>query len=146
MEENGSKGMAVASLVFGILGMVICCINFPFAIIGLILALVVLTKKKAGKGLAIAGLITSLITLIISTYVVISVLPYKDEMADWFQNANVYIEEYKDYFEQDGAFQRRFDKVIVKEPEVTKLRNIIDASLEYLELTTGINYISFENI
>ena len=46
--------------------------------------------------------------------------------------------EYNDYFEQDGAFKRRFDKVIVKEPDVNKLKNVIENSLDYLELCTDI--------
>ena len=48
--------------------------------------------------------------------------------------------EYNDYFEQDGAFKRRFDKIIVKEPDVTKLKNVIDNSLSYLELNTDIYF------
>lgn len=48
--------------------------------------------------------------------------------------------EYNDYFEQDGAFKRRFDKIIVKEPDVTKLKNVIENSLDYLELCTDIYF------
>lgn len=102
MEENGSKGMAVAALIFGILGMLCCCLGFPFAIVGLILAIVVLAKHKAGKGLAIAGLITSLITLIFSAYVAIScvpLMPYKDGFVDLVNNADAYVEEY----DEDGT-------------------------------------------
>ena len=37
-EQNASKGLSVASLILGILSMLCCCIGFPFAIIGIILA------------------------------------------------------------------------------------------------------------
>lgn len=111
MEENGSKGMAVAALIFGILGIICCCIGFPFAIIGLILAIVVLTYHKAGKGLAIAGLITSIITLIISVYVGISLVPfvpYKDGFVDLANQADTYIEDY----EEDGSLPPVLDDLI----------------------------------
>ena len=108
MEENGSKGLSVAALIFGILGILCCCIGFPFAIIGLILAIIALAKHKAGKGLAIAGLITSLITLIISAYMAISVLPYTDEIVDYTQNIETYVEQYQ----EDGSFPPLYEKFI----------------------------------
>ena len=74
-EQNASKGLSVASLILGILSMLCCCIGFPFAIIGIILAIVSLVKHKGGKGLAIAGLITSGITMIISVITAISLVP-----------------------------------------------------------------------
>ena len=57
MEENGSKGLSVAALIFGILGIACCCIGFPFAIIGLILAIITggrtesVRKRYEGLGL-----------------------------------------------------------------------------------------------
>ena len=103
MEENGSKGLSVAALIFGILGILCCCIGFPFAIIGLILAIMALAKRKAGKGLAVAGLITSLITLIISTIVGVSMvpfMPYVGEMKEFFEDPQAAITEY----EEDGTY------------------------------------------
>lgn len=111
MEENGSKGLSVAALIFGILGIVCCCIGFPFAIIGLILAIMALVKRKAGKGLAIAGLITSLITLIISAIVGISmipVMPYVGEMKEFFEDPQSAITEY----EEDGTYPAWIDHMI----------------------------------
>ena len=108
MEENGSKGLSVCALIFGILGILCCCVGFPFAIIGLILAIIALAKHKAGKGLAIAGLITSLITLIISAYMAISVLPYTDEIVDYTQNIETYVEQYQ----EDGSFPPLYEKFI----------------------------------
>ena len=111
MEENGSKGLSVAALIFGILGIICCCMGFPFAIIGLILAILALAKRKAGKGLAIAGLITSLITLIISAIVGISmipVMPYFGEMGEFFQDPQAAITEY----EEDGTYPAWIDHMI----------------------------------
>ena len=111
MEENGSKGLSVAALIFGILGILCCCMGFPFAIIGLILAIIALAKRKAGKGLAVAGLITSLITLIISTIVGVSMvpfMPYVGEMKEFFEDPQAAITEY----EEDGTYPAWVDHMI----------------------------------
>lgn len=102
-ETNGSKGLSIAAMIFGILGILCCCIGFPFAIIGLILAIIALAKKKAGKGMAIAGLIMSIITLIVSIMCVVSLIPmapYMDSYMDFINHAPEYIEEY----EEDGTY------------------------------------------
>ena len=74
-EPQGSAGMAIASMVLGILSLVLsCCIPYvPFllALIGVILAGVSLSKKTPGKGMAIAGLVCSIISLIPATLVVL---------------------------------------------------------------------------
>lgn len=67
--EEPKKGLAIASMVLGIISMIaFCtCINIPLAIIGLILGIVYLAKKEAvkpGKGMAIAGVITSALAII----------------------------------------------------------------------------------
>ena len=65
MEEivKQSKGMAIASMVLGIVGLVLSCLVIGIipCVIGLILGIVVLVKQKAGQGMAIAGIVTSLI-------------------------------------------------------------------------------------
>lgn len=64
MSEKDQKiTMAVFSLVFGILGLISVCIvvGFPLSIIGLVLGIIVLVKKKGGKEIAIAGIILSAI-------------------------------------------------------------------------------------
>ncbi|MDO5560752.1 MAG: DUF4190 domain-containing protein [Oscillospiraceae bacterium] len=98
-ENKGGKGMAIASLILGILSLLCCCIGFPFAIIGLILAILVLVKRKNGKGLAIGGLITSIICLAISCMTFISmlpVLPYISDFKDFYENHNEIYDEYKE--------------------------------------------------
>ncbi len=110
-ESNGSKGMAVAALIFGILSILCCCIGFPFAIIGLILAIIVLAKGKNGRGLAIGGLITSIITLIISVMTAISmapVMPYIGDCVDFGTNMVQYVEEYQ----EDGTIPPVFEKMV----------------------------------
>lgn len=109
--NEGSKGLSIAALIMGILSMLCCCIGFPFAIVGIILAIIVLVKGKNGKGLAIAGLITSGITLIISIITAISmipVIPYIDGIKDYIENVEEYVSEY----EEDGTYPPVIDKMI----------------------------------
>ena len=66
-QNSKSNGLAIASLVLGILGLVLACLGIG-AIIGaiaVIFAIIVLATHKGGKGLAIAGLVTGIIAIII---------------------------------------------------------------------------------
>lgn len=57
--KKGGKGLAVAALVCGILGLVTCWIPFvglTLAIIGVVLGIIALVKRSS-KGMAIAGLV-----------------------------------------------------------------------------------------
>ena len=61
------KGFSIASMGLGIVGLVAWClpiIGFPVTIVGLVLG--ILGIKKGGKGMAIAGIILSAITLVIT--------------------------------------------------------------------------------
>ena len=70
MEENqkGGAGLAIASMVLGIVALVLgCCfyyISIPCSIIGIILSAASLGMKKPGKGMAIAGLVCSIVAFI----------------------------------------------------------------------------------
>ena len=60
------KGMAVASLVLGIISVVLFCVwylSLPCAVVGLILG--ILSLKSSGRGMAIAGLVLSIIAIAI---------------------------------------------------------------------------------
>lgn len=69
-EENrqpeGGAGFGIASLVLGILALItFCtlCLNIPLAILAIIFAIIQLVKGN-GKGLAIGGLITSVLSVV----------------------------------------------------------------------------------
>ena len=76
MNEKKGVGLAVASMVLGIISLLLgCCfwyITIPAAIIAVILAAVSMSKKMGGKGMAITGLVTSIISLIPAAIVAIS--------------------------------------------------------------------------
>ena len=76
MQNEQPKGMAIASMVLGILSLVLACcvpyVPFVLAVLSVIFASIVLSKKLGGKGMAIAGLVCGLISLIPAIIVVIS--------------------------------------------------------------------------
>lgn len=69
-QQEGSKGMAIASLVCGIVSITIgCCstwIGLPTSLVATVLGIIVLSKKKPGKGMAIAGLVMGIIGVILN--------------------------------------------------------------------------------
>lgn len=81
MDMNGmnqvpqKKGMAIASMVLGILALVLgCCVPYLpvlLALIAVILGGISLAKKQGGKGMAIAGLVCGIIALIPSIMVIV---------------------------------------------------------------------------
>lgn len=75
-QTNGGAGLGIASMVLGIVALVLSCcfyyISIPCAIIGVILAAVSLHGKKAGKGMAVAGLVCSIISLVPAIIVMVS--------------------------------------------------------------------------
>ena len=80
--QQQSKGLAIASMVLGIVSLVLFCIwwiSIPAGVIGLILAGVSLATKKGGKGMAIAGLVCSIIGIalyVICIIIVAAALPW----------------------------------------------------------------------
>lgn len=74
--KQSTSAMSILSLILGILSLILCCIGFGgiFGIVGFILGLIVLITKKPGKGLAIAGIITSIIGMILSLMIVAGIV------------------------------------------------------------------------
>ena len=75
-QKNGGAGRAIASMVLGIVALVLSCcfyyISIPCAVISIILAGVALGKHTDGKGMAIAGLVCSIISIIPAVYVMVA--------------------------------------------------------------------------
>lgn len=67
-QTGGGAGLSIASMVLGIVALVLSCcfyyISIPCAIIGIILGAVSIKGNHAGKGMAIAGLVCSIISIV----------------------------------------------------------------------------------
>lgn len=63
--STDGKGFSIAALVLGIISLVICClwyVSIPCAILAIIFGILGI-RKKAGKGMAIGGLVTGVIAI-----------------------------------------------------------------------------------
>ena len=63
--QNPGGGAAVASLVLGILSIIMPCVGSVLAIIGLVLAIVAKNKRTLSRGLSTAGMVLSIIGLLL---------------------------------------------------------------------------------
>lgn len=69
-----SQGFGIASLVCGILALVMCCIwclSIPLGVVSIVLGILQIQKKTA-KGMAIAGIVCSVLGILLSIVVFIS--------------------------------------------------------------------------
>lgn len=91
-----SNGMAIGSLVCGIIGLLLSCcwyIGIPLSIAGLVLGILVLKNKKGGKGMAIAGIVLSSITIIIGIFAAIMLFAFSTSP----EFNNIYEEIYSEF-------------------------------------------------
>jgi hypothetical protein len=97
-EPKGSNAMAVASLVCGIVALLISCcwfISLPLSITSVVLGIIVLNKKKEGRTLAIIGIILGAATILICILLVaLSAYMYSNNSGFM----NYYKEFYKDIY------------------------------------------------
>ena len=79
------QGFAIASMILGILSIVLCCImGCILALPGIILGIISLATKRDGTGMAIAGIITSALGIVLGICMIfIYVAAYKDYKASY---------------------------------------------------------------
>ena len=85
-ENNGKNGFAIAALVLGLVSIFSCCLSLvgccfwltalPASIVGLILGIVSLKKGEQGKGMAIAGIVTSALSLAYCILIIVIAIIY----------------------------------------------------------------------
>ena len=74
-QPQGGSGLSVASMVLGIISLVLFCIPyvcFPAGIISIILGGVSVSGKKPGQGMAVAGLGCSIVA--IALYIIFTII------------------------------------------------------------------------
>jgi hypothetical protein len=76
----GNSGLAIASMVCGIVSMVCCCL-MPFtSIASLVCGIIALVTKQNGKGMAIAGVVLAAAAMVIYTALFIIYVLYVDSL------------------------------------------------------------------
>ncbi len=115
--QNGSKAMSIVALVLGILAFLGCycyCSALPFGIISIILAIIVIVKKKNGKGMAIASLILSIISVISSIGIIAAFTPMAEDMTTMVEDLPQIIEDYQ----EDGSLPDYLEEYREQYPEI----------------------------
>jgi hypothetical protein len=90
-----TNGLAVASLVMGIISCTcgLCCYGLPFNLLGIIFSLIALSQIKSdpvsqqGRGLALAGLILSILSIFAS--VALALLGFAMKGTDFWRKLNM---------------------------------------------------------
>ncbi|QNM04748.1 zinc-ribbon domain-containing protein [Qiania dongpingensis] len=85
--EEGHTGLAIASLVLGIIGTCCCCLPLlciPIGIVGLIFGII--GMKSSSRGLAIAGLVLSSIALVLGVMMILVMIVSGDSYISYHWN------------------------------------------------------------
>ncbi len=103
-------GFAVMSLVISLINFLLfgCLFSFVSAPISIILSVISLATHRGGKTMAVAGIIISVISVSLLTYINIA---YKGVMDDWnlfLINAPEYVEDYNQTGEVPDEFSEYF--------------------------------------
>ncbi|MGN0484727.1 MAG: hypothetical protein ACI4HI_14355 [Lachnospiraceae bacterium] len=83
-QNQQGSGLAVASLILGIISIPLfcCCINVITAVISIVLGIVHLSTRKQDKGVAIAGIACSAVSILLTIVYVVLVLRSPAATAD----------------------------------------------------------------
>ena len=75
-QTNGGAGLAIASMVLGIVALVLSCcfyyVSIPCAILSIIFSAVSIKGNRPGRGMAIAGLVCAIISLVPAALVMVT--------------------------------------------------------------------------
>lgn len=104
------QGLAIASLILGIVGLTICCcMGIIPGIIGLILGIIaVASKQQGGKGMAIGGIITSALAILVNIILIVAMVndeDFQEGFREGFEES--YYEqtgEHSSFYEGDGDY------------------------------------------
>lgn len=99
-QKKGMIGFAIASLVLGILSILCCCFgmwSWLLAIPGVVLGIVALVKKYAGKGCAIAGIICAALAIVLSLVMTIWSVAAGSSILESLEDYG-YSTDYYDYY------------------------------------------------
>lgn len=135
--QNGSKSMAVTSMVLGIIALVICLcfiLSIPLGIVSIILAIIVLVKKKNGKPFAITGLVTSIISILVSIVTLTTMMPYVEFGMELSKDPQAIVTMIDDY-QQDGTIPQNVLDMCGGNQEVAK--SFMDAFVQSYDDAVG---------
>lgn len=102
---------AIVSFVLSLVNIVFCCCTtYIFAPVSLVLSIISLAKKWRGKGLAIAGIVISVITLLFMIVSDLMLRDVSDDMMKFVNSPDKYIQEYEETGEVPADFAKYNDE------------------------------------
>lgn len=106
--QPGGNGFGIASMVLGILALVFFCgcINIPLAIISIIFAIIHINRKTGSIGFAIAGIVTSTISVILTVIMIVAFMYYGVGTTSWMYSETMpfeYFMDDDDYYDDFGG-------------------------------------------
>lgn len=121
---SGSSVFAVVSLVLGILSIVLCCVyGGVFGIVGLVFGIISYAKREEKRGVAIGGIITSAIGIVMMIAIVLFQLLLIGSLTEYFWEVfepETFAQQYLDKYgtaeeEEDSVFDTDIDSFAGKE-------------------------------
>lgn len=83
MEQKQGNGLGIASLVIGIISLLLsCCYGGVIGVVGIILGIIAISKNNSQKGIAIGGIVTSAIAIAITVFMLILGVSVLDSVGD----------------------------------------------------------------
>lgn len=110
VSQSENQGFGIASMVLGILSLVLfcACINIPLAIVAIIFGILQLTNRGTKKGMAIVGIVTAVLSMVlfgISVVALISSVDFQRELQRDIRErfGESFFDEYEfpDYYSDD---------------------------------------------
>lgn len=98
-----SRGFGIASLVLGVISLILfcSCINIILAIVSIIFGIIQLVQKDAPKGMAVAGIITSCLSIVLFIIAFVTFMLSTD-FQDMLEQDYRFNQSLEDYFMRDG--------------------------------------------
>lgn len=147
--------MYIASLVLGLLSLMLCWVpffNVILALVALTISIVAVTKKredKTGRGMSISGFLTSSISILISIIFCIVIIKFTLSLPGFVQNIvtefreELDIENISGYVEAEKLIQSKYVQVNIKNKEKKYTGYINSTTEEYTDRLTGIEIDDF---
>ena len=133
-EGGTSRKMAATSMILGICSIVCCCLNLILAPLSIVFGVIVLVKRKLGKNMAIAGIATSVVSLVVGLVAFINFGYMIDELVDLSENLDSYVVRWEAYQDVNNTEVTSFDypKLVLSLEELTDTdrETLMDAIVE----------------
>lgn len=102
--QAASQGFGIASMIMGIISLVLCCscINIPLAVTAIIFGILQLAKSGTAKGAAITGIVTSALSIVIFFISLISMLVSTDFKQDFEKGFENGLQDYYNNYDIPG--------------------------------------------